>query len=367
MAVYKRFRGKRVATGDENYEKGVWNCEVMIDGMRYKKSIKSAKTKKEAEEDLIIAKIRYGEFDLFKDKTKLADFVDQTYLPYCKLNNANYRQKIYETNSLKSFFKNIPIKSITPEMCEKYKTWRLSQKKRCQKCISNMHNDKDPCRSEFVSNSTVNRDLTTLKRLLTIAADNRKLKENPMGKVNMLPEAEPRTRFLNEDEKKRLFAAIGDDQRLMAIVLIGLLTGWRKGQILGIRKRHLDAANMAVTIKKSKRCKERLVPVSLMIWNIFSVLAENAEDFLFVNRDGDQLGDFKDQWWKALEKAGITDFHFHDLRHTFATDMIAAGGQSVTVQAALGHANIKTTGIYTHVSNENLRNALELISRKNSP
>lgn len=106
MAVYKRFRGKKVTTGDEDYDKGVWNCEVMIDGTRYKKSIKSAKTEKEAEaeEDLIIAKIRYGEFDLFKDRTKFTDFVDETYLPYCKFNNANYGQKIYETNSLKSFF-----------------------------------------------------------------------------------------------------------------------------------------------------------------------------------------------------------------------------------------------------------------------
>ncbi|HXG84010.1 MAG TPA: site-specific integrase [Pyrinomonadaceae bacterium] len=187
-----------------------------------------------------------------------------------------------------------------------------------------------------------------------------------MSRVNMLPEAEPRTRFLSEDEKKRLFAAIGGDKRLMAIVLIGLLTGWRKGQILGIQKRHLDADNIAVTIKKSKRCRERLVPVSLLIWNIFSALADEAEDFLFVNRDGNPLGDFKDHWWKVLKEAGISDFHFHDLRHTFATDMIAAGGQSVTVQAALGHANIKTTGIYTHISNENLRAALELVSSKST-
>ena len=70
-----------------------------------------------------------------------------------------------------------------------------------------------------------------------------------MSRVNMLPEAEPRTRFLSEEEKKRLFAAIDSDKRLMAIVLIGLLTGWRKDQILGIRKRHLDTENIAVTIE----------------------------------------------------------------------------------------------------------------------
>lgn len=132
-----------------------------------------------------------------------------------------------------------------------------------------------------------------------------------------------------------------------------------------IRKRHLDSDNKAVTIKPSKQSKGRLVPVSLMTWNIFSVLAEKADDYLFTNRDGDALGDFKDSWWKALSEAGIKDFHFHDLRHTFATDMIASGARDATVQAALGHASIKTTGIYTHVSNENLRKALESVTKKN--
>lgn len=102
-----------------------------------------------------------------------------------------------------------------------------------------------------------------------------------------------------------------------------------------------------------------------MAWDIISALAENSDDFLFVNRDGDRLGDSKDSWWAALDAAGIKDFHFHDLRHTFATDMLIVGARDFTVQAALGHANIKTTGIYTHVQNDYLRSALEMVSQKN--
>lgn len=84
-----------------------------------------------------------------------------------------------------------------------------------------------------------------------------------------------------------------------------------------------------------------------------------------VNRDGNQLGDFKDSWWEALSEAGIKDFHFHDLRHTFATDMISSGAQDLTVQEALGHAHMKTTAIYAHIKNEYLRGALETVSEKN--
>ncbi|MGI8494921.1 MAG: tyrosine-type recombinase/integrase [Pyrinomonadaceae bacterium] len=179
----------------------------------------------------------------------------------------------------------------------------------------------------------------------------------------MLPDPPSRERFLSDEEKRKLLAAVSHDKRLTSIILIGLLTGWRKGQILGVRKIDLDYINKAVTIKKSKQSPPRKVPVSLMAWSIFVNLAENAEDYLFGNRDGNRLGDFKDSWWKALSEA--ENFHFHDLRHTFATDMITGGARDFTVQVALGHANIKTTGIYAHIQNDYLRAALEMVSEKN--
>ncbi len=366
MPVYRRYKGRKVTRADKNYDKATWVANVMIDGVRHHKSIKSAKTKAEAEEqeDLIVAKIRHGEFDLLKDKTKFADFVDEIYLPYCRLNNANYKQKIYETNSLKRFFKNILLKAVSPSLCENYKKWRLEQKKRCQKCISDTHTEDETCLTT-VSNSTVNRDLTSLKKLLNIAVANRKIKDNPMRFVKMLPEPPSRVRFLSDVEKRKLLAAAAHDKRLTAIILIGLLTGWRKGQTLEVRKTDLDFINKAVTIKQSKQSPPRKVPVSLMAWAIFINLAENAKDYLFVNRDGNRLGDFKDSWWEALSEAGIKNFHFHDLRHTFATDMISGGARDFTVQAALGHANMKTTSIYAHIKNEYLRAALEMVSDKN--
>jgi integrase len=133
--------------------------------------------------------------------------------------------------------------------------------------------------------------------------------------------------LLSDEEKRKLFAAVAPDKRLTSIVLIGLLTEWRKSQILEVRKIDLDFINKAVTIKKSKQSTTRKVSVCLMAWGIFVNLAENTEDYLFVNRDGKPLGDFKDSWWKVLSEAGIKNFHFHDLRHTFTTDMITGGAR----------------------------------------
>lgn len=75
----------------------------MVNGERYQKAIKEAKTKAEAEAeaDLIFVRIREGEFSFLKDGTKFSAFADEVYLPYCKLSNANYSQKKVECKMLK--------------------------------------------------------------------------------------------------------------------------------------------------------------------------------------------------------------------------------------------------------------------------
>jgi hypothetical protein len=91
MAVYKRYKGKKVVRGSKDYDKGTWIAEGTVGGTRYHRSLKSATNKAEAEEeeDSIITKIREGEFDLLRDKTKLGEFIDEIYLPYCRVKNPN--------------------------------------------------------------------------------------------------------------------------------------------------------------------------------------------------------------------------------------------------------------------------------------
>ncbi len=360
MATYKRLKGKRIKRGETDYNKATWIAEGQVDGVRYHQTLKDAKNKSDADrfENEIIIKIRHGEYDLHTDKTTFAGFIEKIYLPYCRLNNASYKQKTYEVNFLKTFFKGALLKNISPQKCEEYKTWRLDQKKRCQKCISNTHGD-TPCLETKVSTSTVNRELTTLKKLLNVAVANRKIKENPMRFVSMLAEPPPRERFLTDDEKRRLFEAIGSDKRLLAIVLIGLLTGWRKGQILSVRKKDLDFERKAVSIIKSKRNPARKVPVSQAAWNIFEALAGKADDYLFTNKEGNQLGDFKESWWNALKKAEIEDFHYHDIRRSAATELLHLGANAFTIQTALGHSSINQTAIYAKAMEKDLRSALD--------
>ena len=338
----------------------------MVGGERYHVSPKTAKTKVDAEteEDLIIGRMRLGEFGFIKDNTKFAGFVDEIYLPYCELNNVNYKQKIYECNSLKSFFKNIPLKAITSSKIEDYKRWRSAQKVRCQKCTNDIHEPGEICRPPLVSTTTVNLDLSTLKKLLNVAIENRKLKENPMRFVKLLPKPPSRKRYLSNDEIIKLLETVRDNKRLLAIIQIGLATGWRKGQILSIRKQDLNYANRMVTLIKSKKDPERTIPVSDFVRRILDSLAiESKGDYLFYNeKTGKRLRDFNSVWWKALKRAGITDFHFHDVRHSFATELLEISGRGRTVQTALGHSDIKTTEIYAHVKDEDLLRHLNKVS-----
>lgn len=370
MPVYKRFKQKTVKRGMEGYDKATWYARGAVNGERYNLALPEAKTKADADalESLLVGKLRQGELDLERDKTTLKEFVDDVYLPHCKQHNESYKQKEIETDNLIKFFKNVRLRAITPTRIEAYKQWRLTNKAFCQKCHHNLHPQGEICTARTVSPSTVNRDLATLSALFSTAVRHSKIKENPMQMVKKFPEPEPRTRFLTPDEKERLLRELesGENRQMQDIVLIALLTGWRKGQILGIQKADLDSVTQSVLLQKSKRSARRHVPVSSAVWEILSSLAGTRTDYLFINsKTGGKLGDFKKTWWNILEKVGIkNDFHFHDLRHSFATDLLRLGAREFQIQAALGHASIKTTRGYAHVQDDDLRVSLNLLGER---
>lgn len=128
----------------------------------------------------------------------------------------------------------------------------------------------------------------------------------------------------------------------------------------------MNYVNQMVTLIKSKKDPERTITVSDFVWRILDDLASEAKsEYLFFNeKTGKRLGDFKSAWRAALTRAGIKDFHFHDVRHSFATELFDICGRGFTVQTALGHSDIKTTEIYTHVKDEDLLQQLNKVSER---
>jgi integrase len=92
-----------------------------------------------------------------------------------------------------------------------------------------------------------------------------------------------------------------------------------------------------------------------------SVKKHSASEYVFVNKDGVPFGDIKTGWWNAIKKAGLVGLRFHDLRHTFATRLVMAGVDIVTVAELLGHKDIKMTRRYSHPTPEHKKAAVKFL------
>jgi len=159
-------------------------------------------------------------------------------------------------------------------------------------------------RLEKVSPATVNRELACLKHMYNKAIEWGYVKTNPVKSVRLLKEPPGRLRYLRPEEVKKLLDACNG--YLKSIVITALNTGMRKGEVLAQR-----------------------------------------------------FGDIKKGFSLALKRAKITDFHFHDLRHTFGSHLVMQGIDFKTVQQVMGHKNIKMTMRYSHLSPEYVQQAIE--------
>ncbi|RMF94045.1 MAG: site-specific tyrosine recombinase XerD [Nitrospinota bacterium] len=147
-------------------------------------------------------------------------------------------------------------------------------------------------------------------------------------------------------------------------------TGMRVSELLSLRLSDLNL-EVGYVVVQGKGRKERLIPLGRaarerletylrMVRPQFSPLKPHA--LLFVNRQGRQMT--RQSFWRLLRRYGIqagvsTPVTPHALRHSFATHLLAGGADLRSVQQMLGHADISTTQIYTHVVQEHLRNVYE--------
>nr|WP_297383276.1 tyrosine-type recombinase/integrase [uncultured Roseateles sp.] len=228
--------------------------------------------------------------------------------------------------------------------------------------------------------STIKRRMATLKLLFKWAIHEEFLSSSPFASLNekiRLPKRLPRA--LDRDDQARLRRAaamrvVSDFDTLRQTVAINLLltTGIRVGELVAIERSDLSMADACIRIHgKGNRQRLAYVHPKPLQRHLSQYLDRRSalgatNDRLFVASDGRPLSTatVRHELRRASQAAGIVRrVTPHMLRHTCATNWLEAGLDIRFVQKLLGHHSISTTEIYTHVSDQGLRDALQRVSK----
>jgi len=212
------------------------------------------------------------------------------------------------------------------------------------------------------TDATVNREMATLRHMLNKAVEWGLLEVSPFRKGARLTlrENNQRHRYLTEEEIERLLSACSP--HLKPIVELALHTGMRKGELLNLRWEQIRDGFIYLTETKSG--KARQIPLSdraAQVLRELQIRNKWKSPHVCIGPDGKQLKDVKRSFNAACRRAGIEDFRFHDLRHTFASHLVMRGANLKAVQRLLGHSDSKMTDRYAHLSPDHLRESVTLL------
>jgi integrase len=288
------------------------------------------------------------------------DFIEQKYKPWAKANRP--RSADYTLARLARCFgkwKHKTLQEITTECVEDWKVARLK---------------------DGLAPTTVLRDVASLSGVLSRAVKMGKLDTNPVRNVDK-PRIDRRTkvRYLSIDEESRLRSALTkrDEEGLAArksanewrrarhrdllpepkrfsdhltpAVVLSINTGLRRGELLSLLWTDIDAEEKLLTVRgiSAKSGDTRYVPLND---EAMTLIKDWRQDSV----DGERLfpvsTSFKTSWGALLQRAKVTRFRWHDLRHHFASRLVQAGVPLNTVRELLGHGSLAMTLRYAHLA-----------------
>jgi integrase len=201
--------------------------------------------------------------------------------------------------------------------------------------------------AERTSRSTANRYLALIRRVFNWAVERGYLENNPISGIKPYKENPGRTRWLRHEEAERLLMECEKIPRLYMFTAIALLTGMRLGEIESLRWGDIDLERGTIRIPDSKTGQARIIPLEEPLKRILETWPKTGELV---------LGKFthKKAFMGAVKRAGLSDFRFHDLRHTYASWKVMAGVDLRTIAGLLGHRTLAMVMRYSHLAPEHL-------------
>jgi integrase len=220
----------------------------------------------------------------------------------------------------------------------------------------------------FLKPNSIRRYMTSLSAVLTAAVDQYEwLAKHPLRQVAKPPAAPDRVRALTAEEQARLLAACqaSRNRQVYVAVVVALSTATRKNELLQRQWREVDLARGLLSIPQAKNGERRAIPLVPHAVEILRAHATQAQSpWVFPRADG-QKPVFLDYAWRvACARAGLVDFHFHDLRHTSASYLAMSGASLRDIAEILGHKSLKQTMKYTHLVEPHTRGVLERMAQQ---
>ena len=217
------------------------------------------------------------------------------------------------------------------------------------------------------STSTVSRYLASLSHVFSTATCEWEwMHENPCLKVRK-PKAPPgRIRYLSLEEMARLSEECKKSQNpdLYLIFLIALTTGARKSEILWLKGCDVDLENRLFLLSDTKNSESRTLPISEQVFELIKKRPMTRDGFLFPSPENSgQPICIRSAWEKAVQRADLRDFRFHDVRHTTASYLTMGGSSTREVAEILGHKSLQTTKRYSHLSNIHKKNVIDRLEK----
>jgi integrase len=215
------------------------------------------------------------------------------------------------------------------------------------------------------SGATVNRRIAALSAVMTVAVKEYGwIPKNPIPNVTRMPDSKGRERFLSDDERKALLACcdVSDLTLLGPLVRLALATGARKGELLGLQWANVDLGRRTVRFLDTKNGDSRTVPLAPAG---IEVLVQWKSGRLPVGLVFPETVDVIDKYWReARRDAGISDFRFHDLRHSAASYLAMSGASLMDIAAILGHKTLAMVKRYSHLSEQHTTAAIDRMAER---
>lgn len=314
----------------------VWWIDYYVCGKRRRERI--GPSKKLAKEVLLKRKLEIaeGKFSPFRQQKTISfsEMADMYWELHAK-HKPSASVTPYTLIQLKSHFGNSPLDKIAVPDVLKY----LNGVK------------------EKSSAATANRHHNILRAIFNRAIEWEKFNgKNPAAKVKQFRVENSNRKPLEDADKNRLLSEC--DEVIRPIVIFALLTGMRRGEILNLSWEHLDLTHGVIHVLKTKSGDPREIPITDNLKALIDTLPREDNGNLFTISTRALNSHFS----KALKLAGIANFRFHDLRHTFASDFVDRTNDLPSVQRLLGHKSSRMTQRYVHLLKGHLQAGMAIFN-----